>query len=274
MRDADFEIVNTNEHYFRFPLDAFVEKQKELGESRIVFWASVPHLWADQYGVEPHEEIFTKFSEAGIIIEAMAARPYNYTLFMDSNSLVGIHSMAYYQGLIDLAAEQAVSLVAIELWGALRDKDRGEQYRNCCRALKELCTYAGQKGISLAVGNVSYSHSAMMNTLPEIKGLLDEVNCENLLAVMDYGTAWQRRETVEKWIETLGHKLCLIYLSNARSSGGGYPLGQGCCAIKRDLEKLRKAGFSGVIALRMSQDFCQQAPASVDEENWDYLKGK
>lgn len=274
MRDASFEIVNTNEHYFRFPLDTFVEKQKELGESRIVFWASVPHLWADQYGVEPHEEIFRKFSEAGILIEAIAARPYNYTLFMDSGSTVGVHSMAYYRGIIDLAAEQEISLVAIELWGALRDRERGEQYQNCCEALKALCEYAGQKGISLAVGNVSYSHSAIINTLPELKSLLEEAGCENLLAVMDYGTAWQRHETVEEWIEALGRRLCMIYLSNARNSGSGYPLSQGCCAIRRDLDKLRKAGFSGVIALRMSQDFCQQDPTSIDEGNWDYLKEK
>ena len=274
MRDANFEIVNTNEHYFRFPLDTFVEKQKELGGSRIVFWASVPHLWADQYGVEPHEEIFTKFFEAGIIIEAIAARPYNYTLFMDNRSRLGVHSMAYYRGLIDLAAEQGISLVAIELWGALRDKDRCEQYQNCCQALRALCQYAGQKGINLAVGNVSYSHSAMINTLPELKSLLEEADCENLLAFMDYGTAWQRHENVEMWIDTLGQRLCMIYLSNARNGGSGYPLSQGCCAIQRDLDKLRKAGFSGVIALRMSQDFCQQDPALVDDENWNYLNGK
>lgn len=274
MKDTNLRIDNMNVHYFRYPLDTFVHRQQELGETHLVFWAGVPHLWVDQYGAEPHQALFDQISAAGLVIDAMTARPYNYTLFMDQASLPGMHSMAYYREMIDLAAEQAIPLLGIELWGALRDGDRKRQYGNCCEALRGLCAYAEKKRLKLAIGNVSCSHSAMMNTLSEIKQMVESVGCDNLMVSLDYGTAWLYRESAAQWVAAFGERLRLIYLSDARNNGSGYPLSRGCCPIQRDLEQLREQAFTGVIALRMSQDFCQQEPSLIDLQNQQYLTGK
>ena len=271
MVNANLKIAHMNVHYFRYPLSAFVRSQKELGRKHIVFWAGVPHLWVDQYGAEPYEVVLKQLSEGGLIVDAIAARLYNYTLFMDEESTLNMHSMAYYRRMIDLTAEWGVPLLAIELWGALRDLKREGQYQNCRNALRQLCEYAEEKQLKLAVGNVSYSHSAMMNTLSEIKELVKATDCDNLMVALDYGTAWLNRESAAEWIDAFGERLQLLYLSDARNNGSGYPLSKGCCAIGKELEELRRLNFGGIVALRMEQDCCRQDPVLVDMENQMYL---
>ncbi len=271
MNGTKLRIDNMNEHYFRYPLEEFVRRQQERGETHLVFWAGVPHLWVDQYGTEPHEKLFARMAEAGFEIDAVVARPYNYTLFAEEDSLIDMHSLAYYRTMIDLAVEQGIFLLGIELWGALRDVDREKQYQNCCRNLQKLCAYADSRKTELAVGNVPYSRSAMMNTLPEVRRLIGAVGCCNLSAALDYGTACLCGERASDWVDGFGERLRLIYLSDARNDGGGYPLSHGCCAMKNDLEQLERRGFSGVVALRMSREACREDPASVDEINFRYL---
>lgn len=271
MIETGFRIDNMNEHYFCYPLGTFVHRQRERGESRMVFWASVPHLWVDQYGAEPCEQVFGPIEEAGITIDAIVARPYNYTLFAETDSLAGRHTMAYYRTMVSLTAEQGVSLLALELWGALRDEDREAQYQNCLGMLRELCGYAKSRGVELAVGNVPYSNSAMMNALPEVQRLVGEAGCDNLSVALDSGAAWLQGESLTEWMDAFGGRLRLVYLSDARNDGGGYPLSRGCCAVENELEQLKRRGFSGVAALRMSQDFCREDPAAVDKENIRYL---
>lgn len=271
MKREQLRIDNMNVHYFHHSLDTFLDEQKKTGMNHLVFWAGVPHLWVDHYGAEPHRDIFEKISSAGLMIDALAARPYNYTLFAEPGSLLGTHSMTYYKVMIDLAHEQTVSLLSIELWGALRDLDRERQRINCRNALSELCRYAESKKVTLAVANVCYSHSSMMNTLSDIKSLIEEIKSDHLTAAMDYGAAWRKGESMDEWTDAFGERLSMIYLSGTDNHGDGYALSHGCCATRKELERLAKREFSGIIALRMSHDSCLKDPAGIDRQNIRYL---
>lgn len=271
MEPTNFRIDHTNVHYFRYPLDVFTNRQKQLKRSHIVFWSSVPHLWVDQYGAEPCQPVFDKFLRAGLAVDAIVARPYNYTLFFPEDSLISIHSMAYYRNMIDLAAGQGIPVLGIWLWGALRDGGRESQFQNCCSSLEKLCRYAGEKQVRLTVGNVPYRQSAMMNTLGEVQALVTTAGCGNLEVALDYGTAWLNGESPAQWMHAFGGRLSLVYLSDARNNGSGYPLSKGCCALKREWAQMREMGFSGIAALWMEQDFCRQDPDLVDLENQQYV---
>ena len=266
------KLVNMNTHYFYYPLSLFLQQETISNRNSIVFWASVPHIWVDQYGVEPEMSCFRQITDAGISVDAIVARPYNYTLFMKEGSALARHSMAYYKNMIDLAGSWKVRLLCLELWGALRDMDRDDAIQNCSNALKELCQYAKQLGVSLAVGNVSHQNSALMNSLEEVQCLLQGVNCDNLKAVLNYGVSWLAGERLEDWMKAFGDRLALIYLSGARNGGSGYPLSQGCCPIQKILETLSKKNFRGLAVLRMDQDICRQDPMWADQENTNYLK--
>ncbi len=269
--DSILRIMNMNEHYFHYPIDTFLQSQQKLGQKHMVFWTGVPHLWVDQYGPEPHEIIFEKIFKAGIQIDAIIARPYNYTLFMEEDSVIRKHSIAYYHEMIDLAAEQKIPFLGIELWGALRDIGWKQQFRNCRNALRELCAYAEKKKVKLMVGNVSYDHSATMNTLGEIQHLIEEVEGK-LLVALDYGAAWLQNESVSEWFRIFGEKIALIYLSNARNGSYGYPLNLGCYPVWKEIKALMERNYPGMTVLRMSQDICKVKPDLVDWQNWSYIE--
>lgn len=271
MRCRSLDIANMNLHYFRYPFRFFLEKQRELGEDQIVFWGSVPHLWVDQYGAEDAGPVFAAAAESGVKIRAFAARPYNYSLFAPEGSPQRLHTESYYRRVLELAAASGIPLVAIDLWGALRDGDQEEQYRLCRRMLGDLCARAHSLGLRLAVGNVPYASSAMMNTLPQLRRLAGDIDSPALCVALDLAQAASLQEDVREWHEAFGEALAVIYLSDLRSGGGGYPLGRGCCALQKNLDTLQKLPYRGIVALRMDRVRCEHRPWEADAVNYAYL---
>ena len=268
-----FVIGNTNVPYFRYPYGYFLEKQKLLCVKTVVLWGSVPHIWIDQFGVEP-VSVIEDTRTAGFEIAAFAARPYNYSLFADSETILHKYSMNYYYNTIDFASEKKIPLVGIDLWGALRDLDQTAQYRNCVEALCMLVDYAGKKKVKLYVGNVPYVNSAQMNTLEEVAKLSADVNDTRLQISLEYGMLNYQQESLMDWLEKFADRLAVIYVSDSIKNKIGFIPGTGELSIAEDLEKLRTEHYSGLIVPRLDRDLYEADPFPADQESMRFLNNK
>lgn len=268
MNSDIYRVCNMNVHYFRYPYSYFLEKQLELGVNEIVLWGSVPHIWIDQYGIES-VNVVEQTRLAGIQIAAFAVRPYNYTLFADNKSLLQNYSMKYYKNAIDFAAEKNISLVGIDLWGALRDVEQQKQYSSLVGNLSKLAEYAKEKRVMLCVGNVSHENSAQINSLPEVVRLISDIN--NLHVSLNYACMENQGEKITDWIDTFGDMLEIIYVPSAMD-------GKGCHVFSADVEEvLAKKDYTGIVAMRRDLECYRNDPFAVDSSKaciWNNHKFK
>lgn len=261
-------ISNMNMHYFVYPYCYYLEHQKKLDFDTSVVWGSVPHIWADQFGVEDID-----FNSINPGARLFAARPYNYSLFFSRESVIGAHSLAYYRHLIDFCEKNRFEILGIDLWGALRDEDATKQLKFCVDNLKSLCLYAKDRGIHIMIGCVPFGNSALINSLPELRSLFEQVNEDVLTVSMEYGLAYLNGETVEDWLSAFDSRLSTVYLSDVRANGYGYPLGKGVAPIEKVLTSLDNHGFSGIVALKMDRKRIKGFdPVEIDRINSAYLK--
>ena len=268
--EQKYNISNLSVHYFRYPLEFFLKTQKELRFSKISFFGSVPHLWADHFEVEKNN-VVDLFRSYGFEVDEFLSRPYNYTLYEQQDSLLGKYSMDYYSELIDFLSKNRFSKLGIDLWGALRDKEKQTQFDTCVFNIKRLCQYAAEKGIDILVGNIPYKNSAIMNTLSDVKSLLECASEKNLYVGLEYGQMYLQNESIDDWFKTFGEKIRMIYLSDVRKNQFGYPLGKGVSPIADTLDYLRQNSFEGSIVLKMDRDLNEQNPVVTDQINRNYL---
>lgn len=272
MESSGLNFVNMNLHYFRFPFSYFLSAQKAIDVDKIVFWSSVPHLWVDQYGAEDAITVMEQARDSGVEVCAYAVRPYNYSLFYPMGTFQQECTKRYYCRNLEIASQNKISLVGIDLWGALRDIDYERQYTNCIAMLDQLCQVAKGLGCKLVVGNVSPRNSAIMNTLAELQRLVAEVDSDALCIGLDLAEAICQQERIVDWHKAFGQSLKMVYFSDARNGVTGYPLGTGCCALHLVMKELQKLKYGGLLALRMDRERCEQHPKKVDEINYSYIR--
>lgn len=263
-------ISNLSMHYYRYPLEFFLKAQKELCFSQISFYGSVPHLWADHFEVE-NNNVVDLFQSYGFNVDEFFSRPYNYTLYEQKDSLLGKYSMNYYFKLIDFLSENRFSKLGVDLWGAVRNKEKQIQFDTCVFNTKKLCQYAAEKGIDILVGNISYQNSALMNTLSDVRSLLECVSEKNLYIGLEYGQMYLQNESIDEWFKAFGEKIRTLYISDARKGQFGYPLGTGVCPLASTLNYLQQKSFQGGIVLKMDRYLNEQNPVVTDQINRNYL---
>ena len=272
LKIGNLSFLNMNTHYFRYSWDYFLEKQREQLIDSFVFWASVPHIWIDQYASEDFSNKVQMLQALSISIPIIIARPYNYTLFADQNSILAFCSESYYKNIIDFSSSFNVRKVGLCLWGALRDIEHEQQYFNFRRILGKLCGYAEEKGCTISIINTSYTHSALMNSLSEITNIIHDIDSKFLTVGMNYADAIGRGETISQWVDTLGQNLSFIMLSDLKEGKMGYKLGTGSCPIYEDLHYLNAISYSGEIALYNESGHYDQNPSNTDRDNFQWLK--
>lgn len=264
--------ANMNVHYFRYPFSYFLENQAALGFENFIFWASVPHIWIDQFGYEDIAGLRDLVRMHNLKLQAFAAPPYNYSLFAPKGSLQRKHTESYYRHCIEVAQELETNQVCLDLWGALRDGDPVEQYENCLEMLADLCVYAAARHCTLIVGNVSRANSALINSLAEVLRLKNDLHMNNLKIALDVSAALENDEKVEDWLNGFNNDLSIIYLADGRNRGSGFPLGYGCYPIVKILRLLKERKYSGIVAIKMNREKNELNPTRTDEINVAYLR--
>ena len=165
-----------NIHWRLYPFERFLETQRELGFKTIELWAGAPHFLLGHE--ECQDSLGLKKTIEGYGLKAAVFTPecvtYPYPICADGEDSVR-RTEAYYVNAIRAAEKLGVSVMPVSCAGALKNEDPRAAFDRAVKMLRKLSDAAGQSGVCLAVETLPSISAPIINTLPELKDLLEAI---------------------------------------------------------------------------------------------------
>ncbi len=260
------QLAALNTIYRLYPFEEFLKTQASLGASSIELWAGAPHFLLGWEGYSDCLPLKAQIEGYGLKVGAFCPECviYPFTLCAPDTEMHR-KSMEYFKNGIRAAAELGAPVMTVGCAGGLIDVGREAALRRAAESLKELGSFAEEKGVTIAVETLTPSESIIVNTLPELLELLAEVNCSSVKACLDICAARSAGESIEQWFEAFGEDLVHIHFSDGRP-GGRLVWGQGLHPVDDYLQTIADCGYKGLLGLNINLRGNWFDPSLLSEE--------
>lgn len=261
----------TNVHYFCYPLEHAVKKQREAGYESMELYGGTPHFWLDSYAEADCWEVKALAERFGLRIVAFTPEfaSFRHSLCIRDEAWRE-KSLRYYENAVKAAAAMGTDIVVLNAVGAFRDVDWKETYRSVCENLSRLCHTAEQYGVRLAMETVPYGEHGFVCTLEQLKRLMEDVASPYLKATLDLCSAAAAGEEPARWFRELGEEIVHVHFNDGRPSGHTV-WGEGILPMRRYAEQISDAGYSGYFVQELANYDYYDEPELADRRNMERL---
>jgi len=267
------QLLPSNNHYQYFPFEFFLQTQKELGFSAVDLVAMPPHVWISDHDCEDLTKLRDLIEQTGMRTAVLSPERATLRFTLNATDLERrVRSMQYYKNCLSAAQKLGATILSISMSGAYWDEAPVQANERIADILRELCDEAECVGVMLALETSPACNETVLNTLQELKTLLQEVNHPMLKATLDIVAISEARETIPQWFEALGEEIVYVRLSDGRIGTSHYALGTGVYPIDRYLTELSEQGYEGYIGLKADLAEYSQEPVQTDIHNLQSLR--
>lgn len=260
-------IAVSNYHYRYHPFALFVENQKKLGFSAVEIWGGAPHFYLDDETAEGFREARQLLDGAGLRVKAFTPESVTCLYGLCAwNDEVRQKAGNYYRLAIDGAKILGASIVTLHCAGGALDEPPQRAFRRAVSALRDLGSYAAERGVTLAVETNCPEESNIVRTLPELKRLLDAVDRPNVMAGFDLCPASMAGETLGDWFRTLGDRIAYVHFSDGKPAGR-MVWGEGNHPLEDLVGELSGFGWQRPLGLVFTQESYFFDPETADQKN-------
>lgn len=270
-----FDLLGNNGQFIRMPFSDFLASQQEEGLREIDLTLQAPHVYVDSDGHWMPEALKT-IREKRISVYCVTPLPYRYTICADDGTIQYEKTLAYYKQCILLAEELGARYLCITGSGGCYDYEASRLLDNAEKVLRQLADFAGAHQVTLLLGSVLGEECEVNASTPvlvrlhEIRDMIRRVDSPYLKAYLDTEVISLCGETISRWFQELGEKICLIRLTDGNYNG--YRIwGRGCLPCVRYLKGIRKNGYEGKFSLQIPGERYIEDPAAAQKENISYL---
>ncbi len=134
------------------------------------------------------------------------------------------------------------------------DKPFNEMFSSACDSLRELCSYAKEKGVTVLLQNVSHCISGMTPNSGAVAEILEHTGCDELGLSINTCAVFAGHETLENYFNRFGTRIKAIQLSDNDNEDEQLVLGDGKQDIALHLDTLEKYCFEGPITLEVTTE--------------------
>ena len=190
------ELASMNHHYMFYELEEFFSSVSELGYPCVELWTAPQHFFMDYRQNDPVERL-TSLSERygvrimGICPEQTNPKPHNMAT---ADPALAERVQAYFDRAVDVACEVGANQVVVTSGWAFLDEPADEAWERSVAMLRRVARYAGERGMTLAIEALQERESVLVNTVADLKCLIDAVDEDALKVCLDTG-AWPAATT-------------------------------------------------------------------------------
>ena len=241
--------------YWHFSLEYTLNSIAASGLKNIEFWAASPqYCYADYVGPEREarkQEIIAMLRKFDLKMPVFYPEQCDmYPLNIASPvSYIRDHSIQYLKEYIDDARDFGAGIMIVGPGHQVFDNKDSANYSLAVDALRQLCEYAAQYDIDLAVEEWPAFMCTFASNAVEIQKLLADVGAENLKVCLNTLAARDNGCSVADYLRMFGDKLVHVHFAD----DGSGALGTGTAALE-DLRILEASDYSGAFSLTLQFD--------------------
>lgn len=255
--------MGSNGFYSHWTFPAFLTSQVDMGVTRIAFHHLPAHLWLDHYRCTGLDTFRRLLAAAGVTVGAFHPGRYHYSLFTPLDTVQGRFTQAYLSRCLETATQLNCQLLCLRPAGALKDSDPKQAQRSLIQQLTELCSQAGDLGVTVCLQTVTPEEGAALQTLAQLSAVLEQIPA--LSAALDTLPMSMAGESISQWFHQLGSRIGYVCFQDGRSSGGCI-WGEGVFPGESYAQQLREAGYQGALSISGCTDRYQADPSAADRQ--------
>ncbi len=260
------QIAAMNIHYRLFPFEYFLKAQQDLGMKSIEMWCGAPHFLLGYDGYEDCAQVKKMVEDHGLQVVAFTPESAGYPFTLCGwDDAVYEKALKYFANGIEAAGKMGAKVMPINCAGGAKDRDPRYAFERAVASLRKLAPVAADNGVTLAVETMCPEASVTINTLAELKRVLDAVSHPNVKATLDVCSMSVAYETMEEWFASLGKDIVHIHFTDGRPYGH-LVWGEGLHPLDDYIQVLNDNDYQGYLGQNLNVRGMVFDPALVDDE--------
>lgn len=261
------QIAASNYHYRYHPFPLFVENQKKLGLTTVEIWGGSPHFYFDDETAAGVREARTLLDEAGLRAAVFTPESISYLYNLCAwEDQVRRKARKYYRQAIGAAEALGAGVMVLNCCGGAKDQPEETAYRHAVEGLQELSGWAAEKHIVLAVQTNCPDEGNIIQTLPQLRRLLKDVQADNVRPGLDVCAMGMANERLDMWFDAFGDTIAHIHFTDGKPAGR-LVWGEGLHPLDDWAAALEAYGYTGTLGQLLTKEAYFFDPEQADRKN-------
>ena len=261
------QVAGMNIHYMKYSLDYFLEAQQRAGFQTIELWGGIPHIFMDAVSYQDVKEISSKIKAHDLKVKVFTPENCMYQYqFAAAKPWAFKNSLEYFKNGIRIASELGCTIMQCNSGWRYLDETREEGWQRCVEMLQNLCDFAKEQGIFLAMESLRPEESDLVVRLEDAKKMVADVSRSNMKILVDTTAIGVSGETLEQWFEAFGKDIVHMHFVDGNPYGH-LIWGDGCRNMEEDLKVCRKYNYEGRFGQEITDQKYFKDPYSYDCKN-------
>jgi fructoselysine 3-epimerase len=246
------QITGMNFHYLHYPLSYFLDSMVKYEFEQIELWGAAPHIYVEDLSLHDIRRIKTEIDQRNLKVVCFTPEQCMYPINLSAREPeMRERSIRYFQKSMDAAVELESPMVLVTAGWGYRNEGTDEALNRTRDSLERLSRYAEKEGIVLALEPLQKVESNIVNTLQDLKALLEQVSSPNLKGMVDTIPMAVEGEKLSDYFEELGDQLAHIHFIDGNPAGH-LAWGDGSLPLENYVQTLIQCNYQGALTLEFT----------------------
>ena len=263
------ELAAMNNHHRFHTLESFFASVQKSGYKAVELWTGPMHFYMDYAQNDPVERL-KRLEDAygvkviGICPEQTNPKPHNMAT---ADPALAERVQAYFDRAVDVACEVGANQVVVTSGWAFLDESADEAWERSVAMLRRVARYAGERGMTLAIEALQKRESVLVNTVDDLKRLIDSVDEDALKVCLDTGATARANDTIKGYFDVFGSRVAHCHFVDVDETATHLAWGDGTRDMAQDLADLAACGYEGVLSVESASARYLADPAAADRQS-------
>lgn len=272
MKLSQISVGNYTYMYFSFKY--FLESMKRMGVENVELWGATPHFHIGDDNFTNAAILHRKLQEYGFNVSCVTPEQVMYPINIGASSKEErVRSIEFFRRYIDVANILECPRMLVTSGRCNIDESKEDCFKYSVDSLQDLGYYAQHRGVRIAHETLTREGYDLSVRAKDIKRTLDAVgNPEFVKGMIDVDESARFGESPKNFVKAIGVKNIEHVHFVDGMPGGHLAMGDGVLPMRRYLEELDEAGYTGYISLEVMNDRYYFNPDKGIQQSVDFLR--
>ena len=250
IRKEQLAVMNIQYRYY--PFRKFLDDAVKYRIKNIEVWGAAPHFHLEDLTYLEIKQIRSDIERRGLKVVCYTPEQCVYPINIAADSRdERRRSLKFFENHIRAAEIGADKILVTSGWGYFDGSNREEAWKHAVQGIYDLAECGACHGIRIALEVLRKDESNLVNDLPSLVHMLDELNHDRIGAILDTCPMNLAGETPKDYLDALGSRLIHVHFIDG-APRGHLAWGDGILDMRRYLNELSDGGYQGYLSLEIT----------------------
>ena len=243
--------------YVNYPIDETIQRVAAASFDGIDIWGGRPHIYRRDFTPEQLQGLRRLLVACGLGVPSFMPAFFRYPHSLSNpNDAVRKDSLDYMRQCTDNAVALGAETVLIIPGRRLHGQTLEDAWSRLVDSVAEICSYAAQYEVRLAIEPVNRYVSDLVNTAADARRVIDQVGYAKLGVVLDTGHINLSDESPQQAIQKAGDRLYQVHVNDNNSrQQQNLTLGEGNFDFASFFQSLRQVSYDGYLTAELAWEY-------------------